>query len=328
MKKNIKSATTFLLVAIITFIFAACAHTTEKSSEKIEENARRKVSATRSVQTVINKSNITNINNYLRKQVDKVKFTDGTVRKKVTVGDIPCEWLIPAETSSENVLLYIHGGGFVMASTPEHLKMAANLAKRMKIKALLIDYRLAPQYPFPAALEDCVTVYKWLLTQNISPNNIVIAGDSAGGNLTITTLLKLRELNIPLPAAASALSPAVNFVPNDYKEEVYKDPLLHPNAIEFFDVSYLNNQDPKNPLISPFYADLRGLPPILMHIGEDEMLRDNAVKLFSSAKEAGANVTYKVYPRMWHVWQMYPELPQTEQSLNEITDFLTSYLPK
>jgi len=223
-------------------------------------------------------------------------------------------------------LLYIHGGGFVVGLTPGHLRMTAGLAGKMKLRALLIDYRLAPQYPFPAALEDCVAVYNWLLTRNISPDNIVIAGDSAGGNLTITTLLKLRELDIPFPAATAVLSPAVNFAPNANYEEGYRDPLLHPKAVKFFNVSYLGNEDPTNPLISPLYADLRGLPPILMHIGEDEMLRDNAVILFSSAKEAGADVTYKVYPGMWHVWQLYPELPQTEQSLNEIADFLMSYL--
>jgi len=327
--KNYIKMTAFLLMAIMTFFFTACSHTSNKSSpKKIEDNIRRKVSATRSLQAIINKSNIKTFNNLLRKQVDKVKFTDGTVREKVTANGVPCEWIIPAENESETVLLYFHGGGFVFGLTPEHIQMTANLAKKMKIKVLLVDYRLAPQYPFPYALEDCVNVYNWLLTQNISPNKIVFAGDSAGGNLTITTLLKLRELNIPLPAAVAALSPAVSFAPNNYDKEVYNDPLLHPKAIKFFNESYLNNQDPKNPLISPLFADLRGLPPILMHIGEDEMLRENAVSLFNSAKEAGANVTYKVFSGMWHIWQLYLELPQSEQSLNEIADFLTSYLAR
>jgi len=325
--KNYKKMTAFLLALIMIFVFSACSHTSNKtSSNKIEDSARRKVAAIRSIQAIINKSNIKTLNNLLKKQVDKVKFTDGTIREKIIANGVPCEWIIPKENISKNVLLYIHGGGFVVDLTPQHIYMTANLAKKMKTKVLLVDYRLAPQYPFPYALEDCINVYNWLLTQNISPNNIVIAGDSAGGNLTITTLLKLRELNIPLPAAASALSPAVSFAPNHYDKEIYNDPLLHPKAIKFFNESYLNNQDPKNPLISPLFADLRGLPPILMHIGEDEMLRENAVLLFSSAKEAGANVTYKVFPGMWHIWQIYPELPQSEQSLTEIADFLMLYL--
>jgi len=326
MKKNNKMKTFFTLLAITVLVLNACKHTVEKSSKTIENSVRRKVSATRSIQGIMSKSNISTFNNLIKKQVEKVKFKDGTVREKVIANGVPCEWIIPIEVASQDILIYIHGGGFALGLTPGHLHMTANLANKMKIKALLVDYRLAPQFPFPAALEDCVAVYNWLLTQNISPNNIVIAGDSAGGNLTITTLLKLRELNIPFPAAAAVLSPAVNFAPNTNYKEGYKDPLLHTKAIKFFNVSYLGGEDPKNPLISPFFADLRGLPPILMHIGEDEILLDNAVILFNFAKEAGADVTYKVYPEMWHVWQLYPELSQTEQSLTEIADFLMSYL--
>jgi len=328
MRNGSKITAIIMFVATIAFVFTACSHVGDKSSSKsVENKARRRLSATRSIQGIISKSNVSMLNNQLKKQVDKYKFTDGTAREKIIANGVSCEWLIPAEIVSEDVLLYIHGGGFVMGITPGHLQMTANLAGKMKIRALMIDYRLAPQYPFPAALEDCITVYNWLLTQ-ISPNNIVIAGDSAGGNLAITTLLKLRELNIPFPVAVASLSPAVNLVPKANYKEGYKDPLLHPKAAEFFNVSYLGNEDPKNPLLSPFFADLSGLPPILMHIGEDEMLLDNAVLLFNSAKETGADVIYKVYSGMWHVWQLYPELSQTEQSLNEIADFLLSYLKK
>jgi acetyl esterase/lipase len=198
----------------------------------------------------------------------------------------------------------------------------------MKIRALMVDYRLAPEYPFPAALEDCVSVYKWVLAQGIPAKDIVIAGDSAGGNLTITSLMKLRELNIPLPAAAACLSPVVDLNPNANYREGYTDPLLPPKATKFYTASYVGNNDAKNSLISPLYGDLAGLPPLLTHVGEDEILCDNAVKLSMLAKEAGVDSSYKIYPKMWHVWQLFLKLPQAFQSLDEISYFLLSHLPK
>lgn len=313
--KNLSLVMCAMLVAVST-VFVGCNH----SSKTVEDKVRGKLSTTRFMQRIMS---TTMTNNLLERQLKKFNFTDGTTRESIIANGVPCEWIIPAKITSENVLLYIHGGGFAIGLTPGHLQMAASLAEKMGIKVLMVDYRLSPKYPFPAALEDCVNVYNWLLTQNISPNNIVIAGDSAGGNLTITTLLKLKELNIPLPVAAATLSPVVNLVPKANYKEGYRDPLLHPKAVEYFNTSYTGAENPKNPLISPFFADLRGLPPILVHIAEDEALHDNAVNLFRSAKEAGANVIYEVYPKMWHVWQLYAELPQTAQSLNEIAEFLT-----
>jgi acetyl esterase/lipase len=292
-------------------------------SGTVEEKTRRGLKTTRFMQGIM-KPSFTN--KMLEKQVKQFQFTDGTTRESIIADCVPCEWIIPQEVTTNGVLLFIHGGGFTIGLTPQHLQMTATLAGKMKTKALMIDYRLAPQHPFPAALEDCVTVYQWILSQGISPEDIVIAGDSAGGNLTITTLMKLRDMNIPLPAAAAPISPVVNLIPEANHIEGYRDPLLPPKSVNFYNASYVGNEDPKNPLISPLFGNFSGLPPLLVHIAEDEVLRDNAVQFCIAAQEAGANLTYVVYPRMWHVWQLYEKLPQTDQSLTEIANFLVSHL--
>ena len=196
----------------------------------------------------------------------------------------------------------------------------------------MVDYRLAPEHPFPAALDDCVTAYRWLLKQGVSPRNIVVAGDSAGGNLTITTLMKLRGNGDPLlaaalPAAAACLSPVTDLSARDDLGNGFKDPLLPRKAMQFYARSYVGNQDAHDPLISPVFGDLRGLPPLLIHAGEDEILRDDAVRLTSRAQSADVDVRLEIYPRMWHVWQINLALPQATQSLDDIAQFLKAQLP-
>ena len=208
-----------------------------------------------------------------------VRLDPAVTRKSVSADGVPCEWIVPKKFESEEVLLYLHGGGFVFGQTPLHLHMGAWLAKRMRIRVLMVDYRLAPKYPFPAALEDCVNAYRWLLDQGISAGNTVIAGDSAGGNLTITTMMKLRENGIPLPAAAACLSPVTDLTDKGGSGGTFKDPLLPPKAVKFYTESYLGDNDPRNPLISPVFADLSGLPPLLVHVGEEEVLLPGALRL-------------------------------------------------
>jgi len=289
----------------------------------IEEKTRKSLFFVRLAQNILSPSIS---NRLLKTAVKHYQCTGGVSRESIMANGVPCEWIIPQEITTKGVMLYIHGGGFVIGLTPNHLQMAANLAGKMKIRILMIDYRLAPQYPFPAAVDDCVSVYKWILAQGIVAKDIVIAGDSAGGNLTITSMIKLRELNIPLPSAGACLSPVVDLTPQANYIEGYKDPLLPPRAAKFYNDSYVGNADAENPLISPVFANFDNLPPLLIHIGEDEVLRDNAVKFSELARKAGADVTCKVYPGMWHVWQLYEKLPQTAQSLDEIADFLASRL--
>lgn len=263
----------------------------------------------------------------LKRGVARTRLDADVTQKAVTADAVPCIWLIPQNSSRDQVLIYLHGGGFVYGLTPPHLQMGAYLAKKLGMRILMVDYRLAPDYPFPASLDDCVTTYRWLLKQGISARNIVMAGDSAGGNLTITSLMKLRDSSDPLPAAAACLSPVADFTnKGDLHTKEVKDPLLHPRATSFYNKSYIAHNDPRNPLISPAFGDWHALPPLLVQAGEDEILREDAIRIASLAKAAGVEVQLEIYPRMWHVWQINLALPQAVQSLDEIAQFFRSHL--
>jgi monoterpene epsilon-lactone hydrolase len=262
----------------------------------------------------------------IKQAVERVRLPVGVAREGVSADGVPCEWLIPLNSPKDQVLFYLHGGGFVMGLTHLHLHMAAYLAQKMGVRVLMVDYRVAPEYPFPVPLDDCVIAYRWLMKQSISAQNTVMAGDSAGGNLTITTLMKLRDSGDPLPAAAACLSPVGDMTDRtDLFSELY-DALLHPRAARTYNKSYVAHNDARDPLISPAFGDWRGLPPLLVHAGDDEILRDDAVRIAELAKAAGVDVRLEIYPRMWHVWQLHLTLPQAVQSLDDIAQFFQSHL--
>jgi len=262
----------------------------------------------------------------LRRSMTRVRLDAAVTREAISADGVACEWIIPQNSLPGRVLFYLHGGGFVFGLTPLHLQMGAYLARKMDMRILMVDYRLAPDHPFPAALDDCIEAYRWLLKQGFSAQNIVIAGDSAGGNLTVTSMMKLRDGGIPLPAAAACLSPVTDLTKKDSVNTGFKDPLLPPKAVRFYSESYVGNNDARIPLISPVFGDLRGLPPLLVHVGEDEILREDAVRIVDKAKADGVDARLEIYPRMWHVWQLFLALPQAVQSLDDISQFLSSHL--
>lgn len=257
-----------------------------------------------------------------------VRVGADVTREAVSADGVPCEWLISQNQPANQVLLYLHGGGFVFGLTPPHLQMGAYLARNLSMRVLMVDYRLAPEYPFPAALEDCVAAYRWLLAQGISDQDMVVAGDSAGGNLTLTMLMKLRDGGYPLPAAAACLSPVTDLSTKENLDEQVKDPLLPAKAIHFYTQSYVGDNDAHHPLISPVFGNLSGLPPLLVHAGEDEILCEDAERITRLAESAGVDVRLEVYPRMWHVWQINLKLPQATQSLDDIAQFFKTHLER
>lgn len=261
----------------------------------------------------------------IRQGVARLRLDDDVTGQAVSADGVPCQWVLPQSSPADPVLLYLHGGGFVFGLTPPHLRMGAYLARKMRVRILMVDYRLAPEHPFPAALDDCATAYRWLLKQGVSPHKIAVAGDSAGGNLTLALLMDARDRGDPLPAAAACLSPATDMA-QDKTRLGYRDPLLPPRAMRFYTESYVGDHDAHDPLISPVLGDLRGLPPLLIHAGEDEMLRDDAVRVQERAQAAGVEARLEIYPRMWHVWQLYLALPQAVQSLDDIAHFLGSHM--
>ncbi|MCX7669730.1 MAG: alpha/beta hydrolase [Anaerolineae bacterium] len=261
----------------------------------------------------------------LRAATARARTPADVTRQAVSADGVPCEWLIPQGSPPHRALVYLHGGGFVYGVTPQHVGMVARLARTMGVRALMVDYRLAPEHPFPAALDDCVAAYRWLLRQGVASQDIVLAGDSAGGNLVITTMMKLRDGGEPLPAAAACLSPVADLSDRP-RPARFRDPLLPLKAVRFYNESYVASHDARDPFLSPVYGDWRGLPPLLVHVGEEEVLRDDAVRITEAAAAAGVVVRLEIYPRMWHVWQLFPVLPQAAESLDDIARFLGAHL--
>jgi acetyl esterase/lipase len=269
---------------------------------------------------------ITLANMLIKLGTARVKLDAELLRETVIADRVPCEWIAPVHNRKDQVLLYLHGGGFVFRLTPPHIKMCACLAQKSGLRTLMVDYRTAPQNPYPAALDDCTSVYLWLIKQGIHAQNIVVAGDSAGGNLTLAMLMRLRDAGYPLPSAAACLSPVTDLTSKANFGKEFKDPLIPYRTANFYRQSYVGNNDSHNHLISPIYGNLKGLPPLLIHVGEEERLREDALHFTRAAKSAGVVVRLEIYPRMWHVFQINLSLPQAIQSLNDMAHFFKGHL--
>ena len=260
-------------------------------------------------------------------RAEKVFPTPSDVKvERVNAPVAPAEWLRPPSAEPGRVVLYLHGGGYVIGSPRSHRHLAAAIAGAAGASALLLDYRLAPEHPFPAAVEDATAAYRWLLDQAIAPERIVIAGDSAGGGLTVATLLALREARVPLPAGGVCISPWVDLTCSgaSYVTKADADPIVERSGVEEMARAYLGATPPRTPLASPLFADLRGLPPLLIHVGTDEVLLDDAVQLAERAKAAGVDATLEVYDRMIHVWHWLPMLDEAQTAVEAIGRFVRS----
>lgn len=240
------------------------------------------------------------------------------------------EWISVPESKNDRVLLYFHGGGYIAGSIHSHREYCVHLARASKTRVLLIDYRRAPEHCFPAALEDATKVYDWLISsQGIKPKNIVIAGESAGGGLTIATLLKLRDDNKELPAAGIPLSPFLDLAVtgNSIKTKADVDPMATEADLKFCVEQYLGKEDKKNPLASPLYADLKNLPPLYIQVGTAEILLDDAVRFADKAKAAGVNVELEVWDDMTHMFQMFATMiPEGRDAIAKIGEFVLKSL--
>ena len=243
----------------------------------------------------------------------------------VQVGSIPCEWVLMPGADPDRRLLYLHGGGWVSGSGGNYLPLAADLSAATKCAVLLPDYRLAPEHPFPAGLDDCVAAHDWL-TQN-GPDGpqpakaTYLAGDSAGGNLTLATLLALRDRQRPLPAAAIAISAATDFTLASPSLRFVHDPIISARTMPEFRSRYLPQQDPRQPLASPVFGDYRNLPPILIQVGQHEMLLDDCLRVTKRARADGHEVQLEVWPGMVHVFHIRG-LPESRAAVSRIAEFI------
>jgi acetyl esterase/lipase len=244
------------------------------------------------------------------------------------VGGVPGEWQMPSVLTGNRVILYLHGGGYVIGSVATHRDMVGRIADASGARALLLDYRLAPEHPFPAAVDDAVAAYRGLLGTGAKPENIVFAGDSAGGGLTVAALVALKQQGLPLPAAGICLSPWVDltFSGESMKTKLEADPLLGPGPLKWMGDLYLAGQAPESPLASPLFADLTGLPPLLIQVGSEEVLLDDALRLNAAAKAAGINVSLEVWDGMMHVWHlMAAMIPEGKQAIQGIGKYIAAH---
>jgi acetyl esterase/lipase len=246
----------------------------------------------------------------------------------VNAGGVPAEWIVAPGAADDRVVLYLHGGGYVIGSVNTHRDMISRLSRAAGARALALNYRLAPENPFPAAVEDSAAAYRWLLSRGTKPARMVIAGDSAGGGLTVAALVALRDAGDPLPAAGVCLSPWTDLegIGESMTTKAAVDPLVQKEGLLQMAKLYLGGKDPHTPLAAPLYADLRRLPPLLIQVGERETLLDDSTRVAERAKAAGVPVSLEVWDGMIHVWQMFASmLPEGQQAIERIGQFIREH---
>ncbi|MDB5591118.1 MAG: putative esterase [Enterovirga sp.] len=249
----------------------------------------------------------------------------GTVRAG-TVGGIPGEWASRGEPAA--TLLYLHGGAFVVCSPQTHRTITVGFARR-GFRVFAPAYRRAPEHRFPAALDDVVASYRGLLAEGHDPGQIAVAGESAGAGLALSLLLRLRDLGLPQPAAAALFSPWIDLAHTGatMRSNAERDPMFHPDHADAVARHYLGDADPRTPLASPLYADLTGLPPLLIQAGDSELLLDDSRRLAARARAAGLDATLTIWPGVPHGWQIFGALlPEAQRSLDQAAAFLHGHL--
>jgi epsilon-lactone hydrolase len=245
--------------------------------------------------------------------------------EKVDAGGVPAEWVAAPGVDPERAVLYLHGGGYAIGSINTHRRLAYDISAASSARVLLIDYRLAPEHPFPAAVDDAATAWRWLLQQGFTPDRLAIAGDSAGGGLTIATLVNLRDQKLGLPACAVAISPWIDLEGkgDSLTTRASQDPMVQKAGLLWMAGLYLDGKDPRTPLAAPLHADLKGLPPVLVQVGTAETLLNDATRLAEKLYRAGGDVRLAVWPDMLHVFPFFaPILSEGRDGCREIGHFI------
>ena len=225
----------------------------------------------------------------------------------VTANGVKAEWTSTPDADPSSAILYLHGGGYVICSLESHRHLAAEVGRASGARTLAIDYRLAPEHPFPAPVEDTVAAYRYLLDSGLKPSRIALAGDSAGGGLVVGALLAIREAGLPLPGCGWCISPWVDMeaLGQSFTDRAEADPTVQKATIQMMAQWYLGGADPKHPHAAPIHGDLRGLPPLLIQVGAAETLLDDSVALARKAGAADVFVDLQIWPEMIHIWHIY-----------------------
>jgi acetyl esterase/lipase len=250
--------------------------------------------------------------------------------QRVSAGGMDGEWITGGNAPHDKAILYFHGGGFRLGSVSSHRELVARIVDASGFRALAINYRRAPEYSFPAPIEDALAAYGWMVDQGLRPENIAFAGDSAGGNLVLTTMLGLRQRGLPPPAAGVLMSPWTDLAATGetYVSRADADPIHQRPMIAALAKNYLGEGgDPRDPMASPLYADLAGLPPLLIQVVDRETVLADSTMFADKARAAGVDVELQVWDGMIHVFQMFgAELPEARRAIGSIAEFLQRQL--
>lgn len=253
---------------------------------------------------------------------------DDIVCERVGVGGVPAEWITAPGAEEDRILLYLHGGGYVVGSTRTHGVMMSRMSRASGARVLGLDYRLSPENPFPAPVQDTLAAYRWLLSNGADPRKIVIGGDSAGGGLTVSALVAMRYLGEPMPVAGFCISPWTELEPNadSYETNAEVDPSVSRARVENLKELYIGDKDPRAPMASPLFADLKGLPPLLVQVGSIEVILDDSTRLAERAEAAGTDVELEVWDDMPHVWHLFaPILSDGQKAIEHVGDFIRKH---
>lgn len=251
-------------------------------------------------------------------------------QERVEIGGVPCTWVTTPETPANGkAIVYLHGGGYTTGSVEVLAPTVASVAEAAGIRVLGVEYRLAPEHPFPAGLEDALAVYRALLATGLAASNIALFGDSAGGGLSLATALSLREAGDPLPAAIALSSPWTDLTHSgdSHLTLVEWDPMLHwERSLVRSARAYAGDRDPADPLLSPCFADLTGLPPLWIQVGTREILLSDSVRLGQRARAAGVDVVLDIWDGLFHCHYAYAELPEAREACAALGSFLANHL--
>jgi monoterpene epsilon-lactone hydrolase len=250
---------------------------------------------------------------------------DDVLVRRVTAGGVPAHWLAAPGADAGRVLLFLHGGGYELGSLRSDGELAARLGRASGMRVLFPEYRLAPEHPFPAAIDDVLAAWRWLRTdQDLSARSIAVAGDSAGGGLTVALLVATRDAGEALPAATALMSPTVDLTSSgaSMTERAGQDPISTPAMLRQFAFDYLAGADPKTPLASPLFASLSGLPPLLVQVGTADLLLSDSERLARAAAEAGVDVILEIGEGLPHVYQIMLGTPEAAQATEQTGKFL------
>ncbi len=252
---------------------------------------------------------------------------EGSTVEAVDAGGVPAEWSTTPGAKTDRVILYVHGGGYVIGSIDSHRHLVTELGRAAGTRTLALHYRLSPENKFPAPVEDTVAAYRFLLAQGIKAGNIAIAGDSAGGGLTVAAMTAIRDAGLPQPACGFCISPWIDLegLGSTMVSKAGEDPMVQKDGLLGMATAYLQGADPKSPQAAPLYADLKGLAPLLIQVGAAETLLDDSIRLAGLAGAANVKVTLDVFPEMIHVWHLFhPMLAEGRRALQQAGTYIAS----